>query len=85
VTSVNVRKVGGSLMIALPAAATQQFRLSAGSKLSVHIGQEEISVRPVKAKRYTLEELLAQCDPNVPRSEEEIEWLNDPPRGRELI
>jgi hypothetical protein len=29
-------------------------------------------------KRYTLDELLAQCDPSLPFSEEELEWMNMP-------
>jgi antitoxin ChpS len=35
--------------------------------------------------RYTLDELLAQCDPKVRRTKEEQEWLEDKPAGRELI
>lgn len=34
--------------------------------------------------RYTREELLAQCDPNEPRSEEEQAWLDARPIGREF-
>jgi hypothetical protein len=33
--------------------------------------------------RYTLEELLAQCDPEAPLSDEEREWLDAPAVGRE--
>lgn len=34
--------------------------------------------------RHTLEELLAQCDPSAPRSEDERAWLDAPPVGREF-
>jgi hypothetical protein len=34
--------------------------------------------------RYTLGELLAQCDPSVPRSAEEQAWLDIVPVGREF-
>ena len=34
--------------------------------------------------RYTLEELLAQCDPKAPRTEEEQAWLDARPVGREF-
>lgn len=34
--------------------------------------------------RYTLQELLAQCDPNAPRTAEEQEWLDAPPVGCEF-
>jgi antitoxin ChpS len=32
-----------------------------------------------------LDELLAQCDPNAPRSKEEQEWFDSKPVGGELI
>jgi LysR family transcriptional regulator, hydrogen peroxide-inducible genes activator len=35
--------------------------------------------------RPTLEELLAQCDPSAPLSDEDRKWLDSPPVGRELI
>jgi antitoxin ChpS len=41
--------------------------------------------RKAGRKRYTLNELLQQCDPNAPRSKEEREWLSAKPVGRELI
>lgn len=38
----------------------------------------------MKRPRYTLKGLLAQCDPNAPRSEEEQAWLDARPVGREF-
>lgn len=35
--------------------------------------------------RYTLDELLAECDYSQPRTPEEQEWLDAPPVGRELL
>ena len=44
------------------------------------------SDRPLpRRSKYTLEELVAQCDMGAPRSAEDVAWLNDPPRGREAI
>jgi antitoxin ChpS len=42
-------------------------------------------VEPQQKPRYTLEELLAQCNPKVPRSNEEREWLGARPAGGELV
>ena len=33
----------------------------------------------------TLEELLAQCEPNAPVSDEDREWARDAPVGKEII
>lgn len=38
-----------------------------------------------RLSRYTLEELVAACNPNTPQSTEDLEWLTDPPVGREAI
>ena len=35
--------------------------------------------------RYTLDELLAQCDPKAARTREDREWLDNQPAGAELI
>jgi antitoxin ChpS len=37
-----------------------------------------------KKPRYTIQELLAQCDPDAPHDEETIEWVNAPSVGREI-
>ncbi|MGZ8218583.1 hypothetical protein [Methylomagnum sp.] len=37
-----------------------------------------------RSRIYTLEELLAQCDPNAPVPEEVAEWLKAPPVGNEI-
>jgi len=42
-------------------------------------------VEPRQRRRYTLDELLAQCDPKARRSKEEREWLDSGPVGGELI
>ena len=40
---------------------------------------------PRKRPKYTLDELLAQCDPDAPITEEERMWMDLPPVGREII
>lgn len=42
-------------------------------------------VKAVRKPKYTLEELLAQCDPDAPFTEEDKAWLNGAPAGSELI
>jgi antitoxin ChpS len=36
-------------------------------------------------RRYTLNELLAQCDPKARRAKVEQEWLDSKPVGGELL
>jgi antitoxin ChpS len=41
-------------------------------------------VDPKVKPRYTLDELLVQCDADAPISDEDRAWLDMPPIGREL-
>ena len=41
-------------------------------------------VRPRKS-RYSLAELMAQCDPQAQVSPEDRDWLDSPPVGREAL
>lgn len=79
-----LRKVGGSVMLALPPAILDVMNLSAGSTVGVSIDHGRIMIEPPNS-RYTLEELLTQCDPKEPISEEDQAWLNDGPVGEELL
>lgn len=52
---------------------------------AVRGGRLVIEPQPQPQPRYTLEELLAQCDLTARRSKEDREWLNSNPVGGELI
>jgi antitoxin ChpS len=61
------------------------LRLRPGAKVGIAIESGRLVVDPQPRPRYTLNELLAQCDPKARRSKEEREWLDAKPVGRELI
>ena len=83
---VTLRRAGGSLTLTIPRALAAALRLSAGSKMAVTTDGARLVAEPTDVQpRYTLEELLGQCDPEAPLSEEDEAWLSGPPAGRELI
>ena len=41
-------------------------------------------IEPQKRPHYSLEELLAQCDPYAEMSEEDREWIDAPAVGKEI-
>ncbi len=82
--TTTLRKVGGSVMMTVPPVLLQSLHLEAGATVALEIEGDRLTVKPSRP-RYTLEELLAQSDPNAPMSDEDREWLNSPPVGRELI
>lgn len=83
--TTNLRKVGGSIMLAVPPALLDLLRLGAGAKVGIAIERGRLVVEPRRRVRYTMDELLAQCDPKARRSKQEREWLGGKPAGRELL
>jgi len=87
--TTNLRKVGGSVMLAVPPALLNILQLEPGAKVGVAVESGRLIVEARPRPRYTLAELLAQCDPKArgpkQRSKRDREWLRSKPVGRELI
>jgi antitoxin ChpS len=83
--TTNLRKVGGSIMLAVPPALLDILHLRPGARVGLAVQSGRLVVEPLQKPRYTLAELLAKCDPKAPRSKEDREWLDDKPVGGELI
>jgi len=81
----NLRKVGGSVMLAVPPALLDVLRLSVGAKVGLVVNDGRLVVEPQNRLRYTLEELLAQCDPSVEVTVEDREWREGESIGVELL
>jgi antitoxin ChpS len=80
-----IRKVGGSIMLALPRAFLEQLHLEVGSEVAMEINDHQIVIKPKAKPKYTLSELLAQCDETTAISDDEAEWFNASRVGDELI
>jgi antitoxin ChpS len=80
-----LRKVGGSVMLAIPPALLDVTKLTAGGHVEVSVEGGRLVIQPQQHPRYTLDELLALCDSSAPRSSEEREWLESGPVGNELL
>ena len=83
--TTNLRKVGGSVMLAVPPALLDILHLRPGATVGIAVKSGRLVVEPQQRPRYTLDELLAQCNPKARRSKEEREWLDGKPAGGELI
>ena len=80
----NLRKVGGSIMITVPRHILELLRLKAGATVGLSVEEGRLIIQPAPRPRYTLDDLLAQCNSNARVSSEEREWLDAPRVGREL-
>jgi antitoxin ChpS len=81
----NLRKVGGSIMLAVPPALLEILHLQAGAKVGLIIDNGRLLIEPTPHPRYTLEELLAHCDATAEPSPEDHAWLHDREVGNELL
>lgn len=83
--TTSLRKVGGSIMLAVPPALLDILHLRPGVKVGIAIESGRLVVEPQQRPRYTLDELLAQCDPKAARAKEDREWLGNQPMGAEIL
>jgi antitoxin ChpS len=82
--TTHLRKVGGSVMLAVPRAILDLLHLEAGATVGLAVDGERLVVQPQPKPRYTLDELLAQCDPDAELAAEDRAWIDAAPSGREL-
>jgi antitoxin ChpS len=81
----SLRKVGGSVMLAVPPALLDILRLRPGAQVGIAIESGRLVVEPQPRPRYTLDELLAQCNPKKARTKEDRDWLSSKPAGAEIL
>ncbi len=81
----SLRKVGGSIMLAVPPALIDMLHLRPGAKVDLEVRDGRLVVEPQRRPRFTLDELLSQCNSKARRGQEEQEWLDSKPVGGELI
>ncbi len=74
--------IDGTLMLPIPTEILAQLGLAEGSNLMLSIEGGCLSIKPLP--RYSLHELMAECDPFPKLTEEDRQWLDAPPKGREL-
>jgi antitoxin ChpS len=72
-------------MLTVPPALLDVLELRAGAKVGLTVRNGRLVIDPQPRPRNTLDELLAQCDPNAPHCDEDREWLDAGPVGSELI
>ena len=80
-----LRKVGGSVMLAVPPALLDLLKLKAGAAVGLAVDGERLIVEASPRPRYTLAELLAASDYSESRSTQDQDWIDAPAVGRELL
>lgn len=83
--AVKLRRVGGSIMLAIPKPVLEALDLASDSSVGLSVKAGRLVVDPKRRRRYSLDELLAQCKPSARRSRQDRDWTADRAKGRELI
>ena len=79
---VVLRKYGNSTVLALPPAVLKDLRLKAGQAMTLDSTPDgRITLAP--KRRYTLADLIAQCDPKAAPPADLALWDNARPVGQE--
>jgi len=73
-------------MLAVPPAILDMLKLQAGATVGLAVDDGRLVVDPKVRPSYTMDELLALCDPGAEGQQDQAdrEWLNVVPLGREL-
>jgi antitoxin ChpS len=72
-------------MLSVPPAILDLLQLHAGSTVGLAVEHGRLVIEPTPRPRYSLDELLAQCDESAEISEEDRAWLESKPVGNELL
>jgi len=75
-------------MLAVPPAILDLLQLKPGATVDLAVEGQRLVIQVRSKPHYTLDELLAQCDPAAPlrgedRDEDKL-WIDIAPVGREL-
>lgn len=80
-----LRSVGGSVMLTIPKAVLDVLGLGVNDKVTLHVDGGRLLIEAPPRPKYTLADLLAQCDSSGAPSNEVRAWDAAEPVGREAI
>ncbi len=78
-----IKKWGNSAGMVIPGVVMKELGLQPGQSMEASVKNNQLVLTPI-ARRYTLDELLAQCDPDAPTITEDEIWGHDKPVGNEI-
>ncbi len=83
--NTTLRNVGGSVMFAIPKPLLEGLGFKSNQQVGVSISDGRLIVEAKAKPKYSLDELLAECDINATLEAQEIAWLEDSAIGNEII
>lgn len=81
--TATLRSLGGSVALTLPKQLLKALSLQSGSEVQIALDRDKLIVSARKRPKYTLEQLLAQCEGKKFRIDKQ--WDRAAPVGKEVI
>jgi len=80
----SLRNIGNSKGVVFPVQLLKELNINLGDKLDAKAENGSIVITPKSTKpKYTLAELLSQCDESAPMPETIVQWDNSQSVGNE--
>lgn len=83
--SATLRKVGGSVMVAIPPVMLNELDMKAGEEVRLETDGTNVVIKPAPRKGWALAALLMASDYDTALTEEEREWVDAPRFGNEML
>ncbi|HGC3454417.1 TPA: type II toxin-antitoxin system ChpS family antitoxin [Escherichia coli] len=80
---ITIKKWGNSSGMVIPNVVMKELNLRPGQSVEAQVSNNQLILTPI-SRRYSLDELLAQCDMNATKLSEQDVWGKSTPAGDEI-
>lgn len=80
---ITIKRWGNSSGMVIPNVVMKELNLRPGQSVQAQVSNNQLILTPI-SRRYSLDELLAQCDMNATELSEQDVWGKSTPAGDEI-
>ncbi|EFN8781291.1 Antitoxin ChpS [Escherichia coli] len=80
---ITIKRWGNSSGMVIPNVVMKELNLRPGQSVEAQVSNNQLILTPI-SRRYSLDELLAQCDMNAAELSEQDVWGKSIPAGDEI-
>ena len=80
---ITIKRLGNSAGMVIPNIVMKELNLQPGQSVEAQVSNNQLILTPI-SRRYSLDELLAQCDMNAAELSEQDVWGKSTPAGDEI-
>ncbi|EEZ8320565.1 type II toxin-antitoxin system ChpS family antitoxin [Escherichia coli] len=80
---ITIKRWGNSAGMVIPSIVMKELNLQPGQSVEAQVSNNQLILTPI-SRRYSLDELLAQCDMNAAELSEQDVWGKSTPAGDEI-